>query len=187
MNTNERIDDLIFLAKNLAELLTQENESLERNQIDFIKNNVERKTTLARAYEIRVKGMVLAQAQAQADKEADQEKMALTPPSAEAAVEGSESELEAQTKEDQVKEDLADPAAVEHLRDLGHRIEELVEVNARLLKINIDTGKRFMESLAEAVQIDPKDAATYGRKGSQGNDYAQRTQRGSSVTLDQQL
>lgn len=201
MDTNERIDDLIFLTKNLAELLTTENAALERNQVKVVADNVERKVSLARAYEVRVKGMVLAQAQAkaqndsqpqgQASAQSDSPEKTLTgvdlllmgnavPQSGDKDDAADTNALSAETEE-------VDKAAIEHLRELGKRVEELVEENARLLKINIETGKRFMESLAGAVQDSGSDAGIYGRAGKLGNDYAQRTQQGSSVTLDQQL
>lgn len=201
MDTNERIDDLIFLTKNLAELLTTENAALERNQVKVVADNVERKVSLARAYEVRVKGMVLAQAQTkaqndsqtqgQAPAQSDSPEKTLTgvdlllmgnavPQSGDKDDAADTNALSAETEE-------VDKAAIEHLRELGKRVEELVEENARLLKINIETGKRFMESLAGAVQDSGSDAGIYGRAGKLGNDYAQRTQQGSSVTLDQQL
>ena len=199
MDTNERIDDLIFLTKNLAELLTTENAALERNQVKVVADNVERKVSLARAYEVRVKGMVLAQAQEKAQEKAQSEPQSQGEPQAQpltgvdmllmgnAAPQSSDEDSTTGSNTLSAKTEEVDKAALEHLRELGKRVEELVEENARLLKINIETSKRFMESLADAVQDSGSDAGIYGRAGKLGNDYAQRTQQGSSVTLDQQL
>ena len=199
MDTNERIDDLIFLTKNLAELLTTENAALERNQVKVVADNVERKVSLARDYEVRVKGMVLAQAQEKAQEKAQSEPQSQGEPQAQpltgvdmllmgnAAPQSSDEDSTTGSNTLSAKTEEVDKAALEHLRELGKRVEELVEENARLLKINIETSKRFMESLADAVQDSGSDAGIYGRAGKLGNDYAQRTQQGSSVTLDQQL
>ncbi|HEY9078894.1 hypothetical protein [Magnetovibrio sp.] len=57
MDAGKRIDDLLFITNGLADLLEQENAALRSNRLDVVQNLLERKTTLSRAYEIRVFGM----------------------------------------------------------------------------------------------------------------------------------
>lgn len=57
MDARKRIDDLLFIASNLAELLEEENAALQNNRFDVVQKLLESKTALSRAYEIRVFGM----------------------------------------------------------------------------------------------------------------------------------
>jgi len=57
MDAAKRIDDLLFITNGLADLLEQENAALHSNRLDIVRSLLERKTTLSRAYEIRVFGM----------------------------------------------------------------------------------------------------------------------------------
>ena len=57
MDAGKRIDDLLFITNGLADLLEQENAALHSNRLDIVRSLLERKTTLSRAYEIRVFGM----------------------------------------------------------------------------------------------------------------------------------
>jgi len=57
MDAGKRIDDLLFITNGLADLLEQENAALQSNRLDIVQSLLERKTTLSRAYEIRVFGM----------------------------------------------------------------------------------------------------------------------------------
>lgn len=57
MDASQRIEDLLFLTTNLAELLEEENAALKNDRLDVVKGLIERKTTLSRAYEIRIFGM----------------------------------------------------------------------------------------------------------------------------------
>jgi len=57
MDAGKRIDDLLFITNGLADLLEQENAALQSSRLDIVQSLLERKTTLSRAYEIRVFGM----------------------------------------------------------------------------------------------------------------------------------
>ncbi|TCS63004.1 hypothetical protein [Varunaivibrio sulfuroxidans] len=57
MDAQNRLEDLLFITRHLADLLEQENIALQRNKLDVVKSLLERKTSLSRAYETRVLGM----------------------------------------------------------------------------------------------------------------------------------
>lgn len=72
MDASKRIEDLLFITNNLADLLEEENTALANHRLDIVQGLLERKTALSRAYEIRVFGMKQEQANAAYD-EADLE------------------------------------------------------------------------------------------------------------------
>jgi len=57
MDAGKRIEDMLFITNSLADLLEQENAALQSNRLDLVQSLLERKTTLSRAYEIRIFGM----------------------------------------------------------------------------------------------------------------------------------
>ncbi|OEJ68729.1 hypothetical protein [Magnetovibrio blakemorei] len=57
MDASKRIEDLLFIASKLADLLEEENAALQNNRFDVVQKLLESKTALSRAYEIRVFGM----------------------------------------------------------------------------------------------------------------------------------
>ena len=57
LDPQTRVDELLFLAGHLIEILERENAALESNRIDTVRELVEQKTMLSRAYELRVLGM----------------------------------------------------------------------------------------------------------------------------------
>lgn len=57
MDASKRIEDLLFIASKLADLLEEENAALKNNRFDIVQKLLESKTALSRAYEIRVFGM----------------------------------------------------------------------------------------------------------------------------------
>ena len=60
----------------------------------------------------------------------------------------------------------ADAELRERLRLVGSRLQELMDENAKLLKIAINVGRRVMDAFAEAVKSVDKGAGTYGANGS---------------------
>ena len=70
MDAGKRIEDLLFLTTELAKLLEEENVALKNNQLDTVRGLLERKTTLSRAYEIRVFGLKQEDAEAEYDEAA---------------------------------------------------------------------------------------------------------------------
>lgn len=57
LDSQTRIDDLLFITNHLIEILEQENVALAHNRIDLVRSLVDQKTSLSRAYEIRVLGL----------------------------------------------------------------------------------------------------------------------------------
>lgn len=57
LDSQTRIDDLLFITSHLIDILEQENAALAHNRIDLVHSLVEQKTSLSRAYEIRVLGL----------------------------------------------------------------------------------------------------------------------------------
>jgi len=68
MDAGKRIEDLLFITNNLADLLEEENTALANNRLDIVQGLLERKTALSRAYEIRVFGMKQEQTDAAYDE-----------------------------------------------------------------------------------------------------------------------
>ena len=68
MDAGKRIEDMLFITTNLAELLEEENAALKSSRLDIVSGLLERKTTLSRAYEIRVFGMKQEQDTAEYDE-----------------------------------------------------------------------------------------------------------------------
>jgi len=67
MEAGKRIDDLLFITENLEQLLEQENAALRSKNLAVVRGLLDRKTTLSRAYEIRVFGMKQEQDRAEYD------------------------------------------------------------------------------------------------------------------------
>lgn len=57
LDSQTRIDDLLFITSHLIDILEQENTALAHNRIDLVHSLVDQKTSLSRAYEIRVLGL----------------------------------------------------------------------------------------------------------------------------------
>lgn len=147
LDPQTRIDDLLFIASHLVELLEQENVALAHNRIDVIHELVDQKVKLSRAYEIRVLGL-----------------------------EKSPNSL-----------DGIDEAQIEELKRYGDQIEELIEVNAKELSINIDVGNRFMAVLTESVKVATPSAGTYDSTGSAGMNASSRNKQIASLAINKQL
>lgn len=57
LDAQTRVDDLLFIAGHLIDVLQQENVALAHNRMDLMHELVEQKVKLSRAYEIRVLGL----------------------------------------------------------------------------------------------------------------------------------
>ena len=57
LDPKSRVDDLLFIAGHLIDLLETENIALKASKLDVIESLIEQKTKLSRAYEMRVLGM----------------------------------------------------------------------------------------------------------------------------------
>ncbi|HEY9164308.1 MAG TPA: hypothetical protein VIN57_06830, partial [Magnetovibrio sp.] len=58
LDAKTRISDLLFIATHLIDVLEQENAALAHNRVDAVRNLLDQKTKLSRAYEIRVLGLI---------------------------------------------------------------------------------------------------------------------------------
>jgi len=147
LDAQTHIDDLLFIAGHLIDILEQENTALTHNRTDLIRDLVDQKTRLSRAYEIRVLGLTRLP-------------------------EGL---------------DAIDPVLIEELKSQGDRLQELIEVNARELSIGIQTGRRFMEVLTDAVKTATPSAGTYGANGASGAEAMPKNAPTASLAIDEQL
>lgn len=147
LDPQTRVDELLFLAGHLIEILERENAALEDRHIDTVKELVEQKTMLSRAYELRVLGM------------------------------------------EQSGQDLSgiDPDQIEQLKAQSEQLQALVEINAKHLKIGLDTGMRYMEVLSEAVKTASNTAGTYGRDGGTDAPVIGKQASNASIAIDEQL
>jgi hypothetical protein len=146
LEAKDRIDDLLFIAGHLIDLLEKENLALKQSRIDLVQDSIDQKVKLSRAYEIRVLGM----------KKSDQ--------------------------------DLSDiePALLEELKNQSKRLQELVEINAKELKISLDTSKMFMGIVADSVKASTPSAGTYGANGSDGVAHGANA-KSASLAIDENL
>lgn len=59
----------------------------------------------------------------------------------------------------------ADPDLGQRLREIGAQVRDLIERNARLLKIAIEANRRVVDLIAEAVKSSAPGPAVYGGRG----------------------
>lgn len=147
LDPKDRIDDLLFIAGHLIEILEQENAALAKNDLAVISSLVDQKTKLSRAYEIRVLGM---------------------------------------EKSDQGLATVA-PALLEELRRQSERLQDLVIINERVLKVSIETGKRFMAVVSDSVREATPSAGTYGSNGSARVPTNSTKTKSASIAIDENL
>lgn len=147
LDAQTRINDLLFIAGHLIDVLEKENAALAHNRVEVVRDLLEQKTKLSRAYEIRVLGLVR-----------------------------SPDDL-----------DGVERAELEELKRLGDRIQELVEVNAHELSINITVGRHFMEALTDSVKETTPTAGTYNATGTTGWDAVSKHTKTTSLAINEQL
>lgn len=68
--------------------------------------------------------------------------------------------------------DGLDPDDKDMLMALGLRLKELVEINARRLKAEMESCQRLMDAMVNAVKTTQGNTVTYGRKGAFGTGAA---------------
>jgi len=73
----------------------------------------------------------------------------------------------------------------ERLRALGGKVNGLIEENARLLKVAIETNRRVVNLIAEAVKASAPSAGTYSQTGATGMD--QQTAQNVAISIDHTL
>ncbi|MGE5545646.1 MAG: flagellar protein FlgN [Solirubrobacterales bacterium] len=67
--------------------------------------------------------------------------------------------------EDPSLADALEPEQREELTELGRRLQELVEANARMLKAEMEARQRLMDAVVSAVKSNSNQNVTYGRRG----------------------
>lgn len=147
LDPQTRVDELLFLGSHLIELLERENVALANQDLGPVREMVEQKTMLSRAYELRVLGM------------------------------------------EQSGQDFSDidPDQIAALKAQSERLEELVEINAKNLKIGLETGRRFMEVLADTVKTAEHPAGTYNNNGGTDTPLIGKQTTTASVAIDENL
>jgi|GEM_PF-868756 len=80
-----------------------------------------------------------------------------------------------------------DPILMEKIKDLSLRLQELVEINANELKINIEVGKRYMNVVASSLKAATPSAGTYGARGIPEQDAHVNKAKMSSFSIDENL
>lgn len=147
LDPKTRVDDLLFIASHLIDILEQENTALAHNRVDVVNELVEQKVKLSRAYEIRVMGL------------------------------------------EHSGQDFAgvEPALLQELKDQSDRLQALVEINAKELKVGIETGRRYMDVLAESVKTATPSAGTYSSSGASAFASLGKKAKSASVAVDENL
>jgi flagellar biosynthesis/type III secretory pathway chaperone len=79
-----------------------------------------------------------------------------------------------------------DPALRERLRGLGDKVNDLIEENARLLRVAIEANRRVVDMIAEAVKASAPGPGIYGKKGTLGGER-RRTAGNLAFSLDRSL
>ncbi len=86
-----------------------------------------------------------------------------------------------QRNPDQLKE--VDKDTLTTLRELGEEMNELLDENGRLLKVAMESNRRFMKRVAEAAQVHSPHSGTYANNGHAGPQGSQA----APVSLNQEL
>lgn len=76
-----------------------------------------------------------------------------------------------------------DEGSLESLRELGSEMQELLDENGRLLKIAMDSNRKFMTRVADAAKIHAPHSGTYAQNAQSGAP----AQSAAPVTLNQEL
>lgn len=80
-----------------------------------------------------------------------------------------------------------EPKIISELKAQGIRLQELITVNVRELKIGIETSKRFMDVLAQSVKNATFDVGTYGACGRTGPDASPQNRNAAALAIDENL
>ena len=83
--------------------------------------------------------------------------------------------------------DDVDAELREKLADLGKQVSDLIQQNGKLLKTAIDTNRRVVELVAEAVRGAAPSAGTYGAGGTTETSGHRAESKGVAISLDQTL
>ena len=147
MDAIDRVNDLIFIAGRLDELLERENAALERHDADSVGDLLDEKRKLVRAYEIRLRGF----------------------------------------EEDPASLKEVDETTRDELADLGTRLTEQMEQNARMLEVAVETSRAVVDSIVEGAKAQQSGATTYTSGATAAAERTRPGARGAALTVDQTL
>ncbi len=89
--------------------------------------------------------------------------------------------------EDSEALDGVDPELLERLRDMGKKVKGLIEENAELLKVAIETNRRVVDLIAEAVKASTPSAGTYSQTGATEMPNHRAAPKNVAISLDHTL
>lgn len=89
--------------------------------------------------------------------------------------------------EDSEALDGVDPELLERLRDMGKKVNGLIEENAELLKVAIETNRRVVDLIAEAVKASTPSAGTYSQTGATEMPNHRAAPKNVAISLDHTL
>lgn len=89
--------------------------------------------------------------------------------------------------EDSEALDGVDPELLERLRDMGKKVNGLIEENAELLKVAIETNRRVVDLIAEAVKASAPSAGTYSQTGATEMPNHRAAPKNVAISLDHTL
>ncbi|MSO93922.1 MAG: hypothetical protein EXQ86_11065 [Rhodospirillales bacterium] len=90
--------------------------------------------------------------------------------------------------DDEVNFSEIDPGLREQLREAADQVREMMDENAKLLKVAIAANKRVVDMIAMAVKRSMPTAGTYSKKGAVGSDgYGAAAKRNMAFSLDRTL
>ncbi len=82
--------------------------------------------------------------------------------------------------------DSVDLELRDRLRGLGKKVNDLIDDNAKLLKIAIEANRRVVDLIAEAVKASVPSAGTYSANGATGVEQ-HATSKNVAISVDQTL
>lgn len=79
------------------------------------------------------------------------------------------------------------PDLRQNLKEVGNRLRQLIDENARLLKVAIEGNRRVVDLIAEAVKASTPGPGVYGAKGTVGGTRNRATPGSLPLSLDRSL
>ncbi|NQV47707.1 MAG: hypothetical protein HQ504_07990 [Rhodospirillaceae bacterium] len=89
--------------------------------------------------------------------------------------------------DDQEALSKTDAGLRQKLREIGEKVNAMIIENAYLLKVAIDTNRRIVDMVADAVKTQKPGPGTYSANGTSGNDEVHSAPRNMAISLDQSL
>lgn len=80
-----------------------------------------------------------------------------------------------------------DPEQMQELRELSTRLEDLVETNSRVLNVELQASRRFMDVLAQSVQAASVTTGAYGSNGAADAASAAPNAKRTAIAIDENL